>query len=214
MVQQQGTQAKQRAAGFMTALGVAADISAVAVLVFNKDFSLFVQFASVAGVTVGLYLLIRQWGKPVGVRVLLAIVCITAGGVAGALSLVGPSTGGAGATFQFRLTPYQGIDLDASKHDVVDTDGPNGDFDIFMTKFGYLTVNNGSFYADTEGPDSEIYSRCTKALTAQREPEDQIMPQKSVRVCFKTSAGKTGWLRVNDAVINGQIYAVLNVQVW
>lgn len=206
----------------MTALGVMADISAVAVLVFNKDFSLFVQFASVAGAAVGVYLLIRQWGKPVGVRVLFTVACITAGCVAGALSLAAGAPAGAGTVappgkgtaFQFRLTPYQGIDLDSNKRQVIDTDGPNGDVDIFMAQFTYLEVNNGSFYIDTEGPDSEIYSRCTRALSTQRNPQSQVLPQKDVRVCFKTSAGKIGWIRVNDFSMRGQEYAVLNVQLW
>lgn len=243
------THAKKRANNFMAVLGVAADISAVAALIFNKDLTLFVQIASVAGLAVGVYLLLRQWGKPVGVRVLFAVVCVTAGSVVGALALMisiqsvttttsnSPGTssstsgqtgqsGGAssgstsnanGAAFQFRLEPYQGIDLDAGKHaqsDVVVTDGPNGNVDIFMTQFGYLTVNGGSFYPDTGGPDSDIHSRCNKALDAQRNPEAEVLPQKVSPVCFKTSAGKMGWLRANDTALTGQMYAVLNVQVW
>ena len=230
--------AKKRANSFMTVLGVTADISAVAALVFNKDLTIFVQIASVAGVAVGMYLLLRQWGKPVGTRVLLATACITAGCVVGTLSLVAgthpkPTTtdnpansssnlqtgsNNNAAAFQFRLEPYQGIDLDAGKHaqsDVTDTDGPNGNVDIFMTQFSYLVVNNGSYYADTGGPDNEIHSRCTKALTAQRNPEPQFLPQKDKTACFKTSAGKMGWLRVNDSNLTGQQeYAVLNVQIW
>lgn len=222
------THAKRRASSFMTVLGVAADISAVAALVFNKDLAVFVQIASVAGVAVGVYLLLRQWGKPVGMRVLFAVACIVAGSVVGALSLAGaittsgnpPSNGAANSksrAFQFRLEPYQGIDLDAGKHaqsDVVDTDGPNGNIDIFMAQFGYLVVNNGSFYPDTGGPDNGIHSRCAKILTAQRNPDLQILPQKSAPACFKTSAGKMGWLRTNDSDFTGQTYAVLNVQVW
>ncbi len=164
----------------------------------------------------GGYLLIRQWGKPVGVRVLFAVACITAGCVVGALSLGAgaPWSSGDGKAYQFRLTPYQGIDLDSSKREVVETDGPNGDIDLFMAKFNYLVLNNSSFYYPAEGPDSEIYSRCTRVLTAQREPHEQVMPVKNMQLCFKTSAGKTGWLRVNDADLDDQIYAVINVQIW
>jgi len=236
---QLNTRAKKRAGNFMTVLGVAADITAVAALIFNKDLAVFVQIAAVAGIAVGLYLLLRQWGRPVGFRVLLAIVCITAGCVAGALSLqarglptVGGNTPSPGASsptssptpanttntaFQFRLTPYTGIDLDAGVHaqsDVTDADGPNGNIDLFMSKFGYIEVNGGSFYTDTEGPDSEIHSRCTKSLTAQREPHSQILPTKATRACFKTSSGKMGWVLSNDADFDGQPYAVLNVRVW
>lgn len=212
MTQQQvGTQAKKRAAGFMAALGVVANISAVAGLVFNTPFSLFVQFAAVAGVIVGVYLLIRQWGKPVGARVLLAVACITAGCVVGALSLAWSHDDD---VFQFRLTNYQGIDLDASKPKVVDTDGPNGDIDLFMAKYNYLVVNGGSFYYPATGPDSDAYNRCAKVLKAEREPHPQVLPEKNMQLCFKTSAGKNGWLRVNDASLYGQIYAVINVQIW
>lgn len=230
---------KKRAGNFMTVLGVAADITAIAALVFNKDFNVFIQIASIAGIAVGIYLLLRQWGRPVGFRVLLAVMCITVGFVVGALSLqargVHPpsddkkpdgtntttttSSNGndAPVAFQFRLKPYTGIDLDAGKHtqsDVVDTDGPNGDIDVFMDQFGYLQVNGGAFYTDAGGPDSEIYDRCTKALTTQRDPHPQILPTKTVRACFKTSGGKTGWLLSNDASINNEPYAVLNNKVW
>jgi hypothetical protein len=236
-VKQIETHAKKRASGFMTILGVAADITAVAALVFNKDLAVFVQIASVAGVAIGVYLLLRQWGKPVGARVLFAVACIAAGCVVGAVSLVaggqatsatnGNSSNSGGntsvgldgnvTTFQFRLEPYQGIDLDAGKHtqsDVVATDGPNGNVDIFMEQFGYLVVNNGSFYHDPGGPDSEVRSRCATILAVQRNPEPQVLPQKSQPACFKTSSGKKGWLRANDAAFTGQVYAVLNVQVW
>lgn len=232
------TNGKKRAGNFMTVLGVAADITAIAALVFNKDFNVFIQIASIAGIAVGIYLLLRQWGKPVGFRVLLAVVCITVGFVVGALSLHArevPSPGDkkpdgtnitnttsstasdAPVAFQFRLKPYTGINVDAGKReqsDVVDSDGPNGDVDIFMSQFGYLEVNGGAFYIDAGGPDSEIYDRCTKALTAQRDPHPKILPTKTVRACFKTSDGKTGWLLSNDASFDSELYTVLNVKVW
>jgi len=234
--------AKKRAGNFMAVLGVAADIAAIAAFVFNKDLAVFVQIAAIAGIAVGIFLLLRQWGKPVGVRVLLALVCITAGSVAGALSLqargLPASTGGTSGTgattvppansaadstnitdsaFQFRLKPYTGINLDAGQHtqsDVVDTDGPNGDIDIFMDEYGYLEINGGSFYLDTDGPDNEIHTRCSKALTSQRDPHSKLLPSKGSRACFKTSGGKMGWFWSNDVVLSGDLYVVLNVRVW
>ena len=232
------TTSKKHAGNFMTVLGVAADITAVAALAFNKDFKVFIQIASIAGIAVGIYLLLRQWGKPVGLRVILAVVCITAGFVVGALSMQargvpssndktsdGTSTtstmpsivSDAQVAFQFRLKPFTGINIDAGKRaqsDVVDSDGPNGDVDIFMDQFGYLEVNGGAFYTDAGGPDNEIHSRCTRVLTAQRDPHPEILPIKAVRACFKTSGGKTAWLLSNDASFNGEPYAVLNIKVW
>lgn len=236
--------AKKRAGNFMAVLGVAADIAAIAAFIFNKDLAVFVQIAAIAGIAVGTFLLLRQWGKPVGVRVLLALACITAGFVAGALSLQArglpastSTTSGttntrpnetnttatplasstADTAFQFRLKPYMGINLDAGQHtqgDVVDTDGPNGDIDVFMDEYGYLEVNGGSFYLDTEGPDNEIHSRCSRALTTQRDPHAKILPSKGTRACFKTSGGMTGWLWSNDMALSGDSYVVLNVKIW
>ena len=237
---QPNTPAKKRAGNFMAILGVAADITAIAALVFSKDLHAFVQITAIAGLAVGTFLLLREWGRPVGVRVLLAMACIIAGFVAGALSLqatsspasggtnssgtTGTPTSGTNATangtdtaFQFRLQPDSGIDLDAGTHsqkDVVDTDGPNGDIDIFMSEPGYIQANGGSFYIDTEGPDSEIHNRCAKAVASQRDPHVQILPSRNTRACFKTSSGKTGWLRSNDADFTNQTYAVLNVKIW
>lgn len=241
MTSQPDAHAKKRAGNFMAVLGVAADIAAIAAFVFNKDLAVFVQIAAIAGIAVGIFLLLRQWGKPVGVRVLLALVCITTGFVAGALSLqargLSASTGGTSNTnatttppvnsadstnitdsaFQFRLKPYMGINLDAGQHtqsDVVDTDGPNGDIDIFMDEYGYLEINGGSFYLDTDGPDSEIHTRCNKALTSQRDPHPKLLPSKGSRACFKTSGGKMGWFWSNDVVLSGDLYVVLNVRIW
>jgi hypothetical protein len=100
------TNSKKRASNFMTVLGVSADITAIAALIFNKDLNVFIQIASVAG------------------------------------------------------------------------------------------------------------SRCTKALTAQRDPHPEILPVKTVRACFKTSGGKTGWLLSNDASFDGEPYTVLNIKVF
>ncbi len=214
MTQQQDAQPKKRADRFMTALGVVVNVAGLAGLVFS-NFSVLVQFAAVAGVIVGIYLLLHQWGKPVGLRVLFAIACITAGCVVGTLSFEADAPWSRGGnTSEIRLTTYQGVDLDSSKRAPVDADGPNGDIDIFMAEYNYLVVNGGSFYRPDPGPDSKTYDRCTRVLTTQREPLSQVFPQKHVQLCFKTSAGKTGWLRVNDASFDGEIYAVLNVQIW
>ncbi|MGW6442931.1 hypothetical protein [Lentzea sp. NPDC055074] len=120
-------------------------------------------------------------------------------------------------TKEVTLTRGTGVDVDGNDVEAREAEGATGDIDLHMTRFNLLYPSGSGFAADS-GHEDKAQERCTKAVAGRKNIDGPTIPTTlGQQLCFATSDGQVGWLRVKSssaASFDASSSVVLAVRVW
>ncbi|GGN08540.1 hypothetical protein GCM10011609_55220 [Lentzea pudingi] len=120
-------------------------------------------------------------------------------------------------TKEVTLTRETGVDVDGNDTSAKDAEGPTGEIDLHLTRFNLLYPSGSGFAADS-GHEDKAQERCTKAVVGGKNTGGPTIPSTiGQQLCFATSSGQIGWLRVKSSSLasyDASSSVVLAVRVW
>lgn len=120
-------------------------------------------------------------------------------------------------TKEITLTRGTGVDVDGNDTEAKDARGATGDIDLYVTEFNLL-YPSGSGFAKDSGHEDDARERCTKAITSGKNTGGPTIPSfTGEQLCFATSDGQIGWLRVKNSTLasfQADASAILAVRTW